>query len=105
MCKNYKGQIGRKYGNGQKRAMTQRARNGGFCDTVFQNKDDPDYKPNYGRIYTPRQMKIMNEELALTSHFSSLVAEIAKPRVFAGLLVLRNCRIELFYKSFIALLP
>lgn len=65
MCKNYKGQIGRKYGNGQKRAMTQKARNGGFCDTVFQNKDDPDYKPNYGRIYTPRQMKIMNEELAL----------------------------------------
>jgi len=47
MCKNYKGQIGRKYGNGSKRAMTRKARNGGFCDTVFQNKDDPDYKPNY----------------------------------------------------------
>ena len=27
--------------------MTRKARNGGFCDTVFQNKDDPDYKPNY----------------------------------------------------------
>lgn len=65
MCKNFRQCTGVKYGNGQKKATTQKARNGGFQDSVFQNKDDPDYKPNYGRVYTPRQLKIMNEELPL----------------------------------------
>ena len=55
-----------KYGFGQKPAMTQKARNGGLRDSVFMNKDDPDYKPSYGKTYTERQRRIVNEELPLS---------------------------------------
>lgn len=30
----------------------------GLPSSVFQNKDSPDYKPNYGKKFTERQLKI-----------------------------------------------
>ena len=65
MCKNYRAQKGSKYGYGQKPAWTQKARNGGFCNSVFTNKDDPDYLPSYGNTYTDRQKRIMYGEIPL----------------------------------------
>ena len=37
----------------------------GLPPSVFQNKDSPDYKPNYGKKYTERQLKILNEEIPI----------------------------------------
>lgn len=50
-------------GRAPRAAKTQSARNGGFRDSVFQDKDSPDYRPNYGKVYTDRQKRIINEEL------------------------------------------
>jgi len=59
-AKSYKGSKATKYGIGQKKPLTQTARNGGFRDSVFQNKDDPNYRPNYGSTYTTRQQNILD---------------------------------------------
>ena len=64
MSKNYRQCMGSKYGCGQKKAMNQKAYTG-MDPRVFVNKDDPNYKPSFGRTYTARQLKIMNEELTL----------------------------------------
>lgn len=37
----------------------------GLPPSVFQNKDSPDYKPNYGKKFTERQVKILNEEIPI----------------------------------------
>ena len=37
----------------------------GLPPSVFQNKDSPDYKPNYGKKFTERQLKILNEEIPI----------------------------------------
>lgn len=61
----YKGCTGIKYGRGSTRATKQRDINGGFYDSVFMDKDSPDYRPNYGRKYTERQIKIIQDEIPL----------------------------------------
>ena len=37
----------------------------GLPPSVFQNKDSPDYKPNYGKKFTERQLKILNAEIPI----------------------------------------
>lgn len=32
---------------------------------MFQNKDSPDYRPNYGKVYTERQLRIINDEISV----------------------------------------
>ncbi len=80
MCKNYRAQKGSKYGCGQKPALTQKARNGGFCNSVFTNKDDPDYLPSYGNTYTDRQKRIRigSEVLPWTQTFRMTFCVIKK---------------------------
>ncbi len=75
---NYRQQKGTKYGNGQKRALTQKARNGGFPDSVFQNKDSPDYHPNYGKTYTERQLKIISEEIPVDGVSNSELVKLIR---------------------------
>lgn len=37
----------------------------GIDQRALVNKDSPDYKPNYGKVFTERQQKILNEEISL----------------------------------------
>ncbi len=64
-ARNYRLQKATRYGIGQRKALTQSARNGWLRDSVFQNKDSADYRPNYGKTYTERQLKIINEEISV----------------------------------------
>lgn len=32
---------------------------------MFQNKDDPNYRPSYGKTYTERQLRIISEDLSV----------------------------------------
>ena len=62
---NFQSRKARKYSGCPSKPKTLKAYYGGMDSRIFVNKDDPDYRPNYGKVYTERQLKIMNEELPL----------------------------------------
>ena len=60
-----KGQVATKYGKG-----TTKRRGAYICGmapSVFEDKDDPNYKPHYGTSYTERQQSIIDGKLPLDS--------------------------------------
>ena len=61
----FRSQLAWKYTGNFRKAKTQKAFYGGMDPSIFVNKDDPDYQSHYGKVYTARQLKIMNEELPL----------------------------------------
>ncbi len=56
----YFGRGASRYGKNQRGSVDH-----GIDPRVFVNKDSPDYKPNYGKTFTERQLKILNEEIPL----------------------------------------
>lgn len=66
-CFAYKGQVGRKYDKGCTKPKSGRCSSiNGLRASVFEDKDDPDYKPKYGTTYTERQQQIADGKIPLT---------------------------------------
>lgn len=66
------------------KAMTQTARNGGLRDSVFVNRDDPDYKKYYGRVYSEKQLKIIHEEVGFDEFNNSELGTLIKKAASLG---------------------
>lgn len=60
----YIGASNSRYANNQQKAKNKKQFYG-MDARVFVNKDSPDYRPSYGKTYTERQLRILNEEIPL----------------------------------------
>lgn len=67
-----------KYRNGSFKNMY----GGGMYESVYVNKDDPNYKPHYRTEYSERQKKILNEEVPLENVRANEIKKIMNKAEF-----------------------